>query len=321
MRADRLLSIVLLLQSAGHRTAGELARALEVSVRTIYRDMVALGCAGIPVYADATGYRLVDGYRTQLTGLTPEEARGLVLAGLPGAAEELGLARAAAAAQLKLSAALPEAVRDGADQMRRRFLVDAPGWYHDGDRSDHLSAVADAVWQQRVIRVRYESWTGVLDHRLEPYGLVLKAGRWYVVAGAARGVATFRVNQIRQLTTAPERFDRPDGFDLDAYWRGHITRFRAQLHQGEAVVRLAPQALPRLAHLLGDAVAEAAARGEPQPDGWTVARVPVESQEHAEGAFLRLGAQVEVLAPQSLRDRLAATVTALAARYAAPARA
>jgi predicted DNA-binding transcriptional regulator YafY len=316
MRADRLLSIVLLLQRSGCQTAPQLASALEVSVRTIYRDMVALGSAGIPVLADATGYRLIGGYRTQLTGLTPDEARGLVLAGLPSAAEDLGLARAVAVGQLKLSAALPEPVREGADRMRQRFLMDAPGWYHDGDRSDHLGPVADAVWQQRAISVRYESWTGVVDHRLEPYGLVLKAGKWYLVARTARGLATFRVNQIHQLATLPEGFDRAADFDLPAYWRAHVTRFREQLHRGEALVRFAPDALPRLAHQWGEAVAEAARQGEAQADGWVLARVPIESDEHAEGAFLRLGAQVEVLGPESLRHRIAATVAELAARYA-----
>ncbi|HEU4426808.1 MAG TPA: HTH domain-containing protein, partial [Pilimelia sp.] len=184
MRADRLLSIVLLLQSRGRQTAGQLAAELEVSVRTIYRDVLALGSAGIPVYGDSTGYRLVDGYETRLTGLSADEARGLVLAGLPGAAADLGLAEAVTAAQLKLTAALPEALRERAARMRQRFHLDAPGWYHDGDNCDHLAAVADAVWRQHVIAVRYESWSRVVERRLEPYGLVLKAGKWYLVARA-----------------------------------------------------------------------------------------------------------------------------------------
>lgn len=315
MRADRLLSIVLLLQSRGRLSAGQLATELSVSVRTIYRDAVALGSAGIPIYADPSGYQLVDGYRTQLTGLTADEARGLVLAELPEAAADLGLAEVVAAAQLKLAAALPEGLRERTTRMRQRFHLDAPGWYHDGDPSDHLATVADAVWRQQAIEVRYENWTKVVLHQLEPYGLVLKAGKWYLVARAGRSVRTFRVSSIRELTVLPVEFTWPTGFDLAAYWAEHIVEFRARLHQGEALVRLTPAARDRLPHYLGRAVAEAAAAGELQPDGWIEARLPIESEEHAEREFLRFGAEVEVLAPESLRARLADTVAGLAKRY------
>jgi predicted DNA-binding transcriptional regulator YafY len=315
VRADRLLSIVLLLQSRGRRSAGQLAAELGVSVRTVYRDMVALGTAGIPVYADARGYQLVDGFRTQLTGLTADEARGLVLTGLPGAAAALGLADAVAVAQLKLDAALPDALRERAARMRQRFHLDAPGWYQDADEADHLGAVASAVWEQQVVSVRYETWSDVVSRRLEPYGLVLKAGTWYLVAGCGGAVRTYKVNQILELTTLPDRFEWPPGFDLARHWRAHVVSFRDRLRQGFAVVRFAPAALPRLPHLMGRAVADAAAAGEVGADGWTVATVPIESETHAEGAFLRLGAQVEVLRPESLRARIGATAAALAALY------
>jgi predicted DNA-binding transcriptional regulator YafY len=270
VRADCLLSIVLL-QTRGRQTASQLASELRVSARTIYRDMIALGTAGIPVYGDPDGYQLVDGYRTQLTGLTVDEARGLVLAELQGPAADLGLAATVADAQLKLTAALPEAVREHASRMRQRFYLDAPGWYHDGDRSDHLAAVADAVWRQKAISVRYENWTRVVSRRLEPFGLVLKAGKWYLVARSDRGTSTFRVNHIRELTVLDEVFDWPAGFDLAAYWREHIVEFRARLQRGEALVRLSPAALDRLPHVMGRAVADAAAAGEPQSDGWVLA--------------------------------------------------
>ncbi|MCW6010711.1 transcriptional regulator [Micromonospora sp. CPCC 205371] len=315
MRADRLLSIVLLLQSRGRLTASQLATELEVSVRTVYRDMLALGTAGIPVYGDASGYQLVDSYQTRLTGLTADEARGLVLTGLPGAAADLGLAEAVAAAQLKLAAALPDALRERATRMRQRFHLDAPGWYHDGDSSDHLEAVADAVWHQHPLSVRYENWTGEVERRLEPFGLVLKAGKWYLVANAGRGAHTYRVNQIRELTVLPETFAWPSDFDLAAYWRAHIAEFRTRLHKSEALVRLSPDALELLPHLMGRAVADAAAAGEPQEDGWVLARVPIETEAHAEREFLRLGARVEVLEPASLRTRLATTVSTLSTLY------
>jgi predicted DNA-binding transcriptional regulator YafY len=321
VRADRLLSIVLLLQTRRQQTAQQLATELGVSVRTIYRDMTALGAAGIPVYADPAGYQLVQGYRTQLTGLTPAEAQGLPLAGLPTAAADLGLAEAVAAAQLKVAAALPPNLRERATRMRQRFHLDAPGWYHDGDSSEHLATVADAVWQQRAITIRYDSWSGSVERRLEPYGLVLKAGKWYLVAKAAtktgtsdedRIIRTFRVTQIRKLSVQPDTFERPEGFDLVAFWREYIVEFRSRLHRGEALVRVAPGALDRLVHAMGQAVAG----GERQSDGWILARIPIESDRHAEGEFLRLGTDVEVLEPPALRERLAVTVAQLTARYA-----
>ncbi|HEX6870234.1 MAG TPA: transcriptional regulator [Micromonosporaceae bacterium] len=318
MRADRLLSILLLLQTRGRQTAYQLATELDVSIRTIYRDMTALAAAGIPIYADATGYHLVDGYHTRLTGLTADEAQGLALAGLPTAAADLGLAEPVAAAQLKLAAALPESLRERAARMRQRFHLDAPGWYNDGDSSEHLAAVADAAWGQHAIEVRYESWSGFVERRLEPYGLVLKAGKWYVVANASGSVRVFRVNHIRELSVLPDTFDWPGDFNLARFWRQHVPDFRSRLQQGEALVRLAPQVLDQIAHLLGQAVAGAVAAGEPQPDGWVLARVPTESHRHAETEFLRLGAQVEVLEPLALRQRIAATVASLAALYAEP---
>jgi predicted DNA-binding transcriptional regulator YafY len=284
-------------------------------VRTIYRDMGAIGTAGIPVYAGQDGYRLVNGYRTRLTGLTAEEARALVLAGLPSAAAELGLAEAVAAARLKLDAALPESLRAAAARMRQRLHFDAPTWYDDGDSSDYLTAVADAVWRQRVIDIRYDSWKRLGDHRLQPYGLVLKTGRWYLVAGTPRGVRTYRVSQIQALAPRAETFEWPAGFDLAAYWRAHVEEFRRALRTADAVIRIAPAAVERVARLLGRPTADAVAAGAADPDGWLRATVPIESEPHACQEFLRLGADLEVLAPASLRDRLADTAAQLAAIY------
>jgi predicted DNA-binding transcriptional regulator YafY len=158
VRASRLVSLLLLLQARGRLTADQLAEELEVSVRTIYRDVQSLHAAGVPLYGEAGdggGYRLLDGYRTRLTGLTAGEAETVFLAGLPTAAAELGLGAALATAELKLQAALPAGLRERAARVRDRFHLDAPGWYYDGDSSPHLAAVADAVWNQRRVEVRY----------------------------------------------------------------------------------------------------------------------------------------------------------------------
>lgn len=326
MRASRLLSILLLLQSHGRLTAAELARRLEVSVRTVYRDVESLHAAGIPLYGEAGhagGYRLVDGWRTRLTGLTAEEADRLLFAGLPGPAAELGYHAVVASVGRKLRAALPAPLADRAAQLQQRFHLDTPGWYSDGDPSPHLAPTADAVWRQHRIRVRYRSWTGEVTRVLEPYGLVLKGGRWYVVAARPDRAepATYRVNQILDLTPLAESFDRPGDFDLPGWWRAHVVDFRSRLHRDDATIRLSPRGRERLREIAGDAVVAAVERtaGPPDDAGWVRAVVPVESLTHAHGDLLRLGAEVEVLSPAALRDRLADTAAALAALYAAPA--
>ncbi|MDQ1049852.1 YafY family protein [Streptomyces sp. V4I2] len=309
MKSSRLVSILLLLQTRGRMTAAQLAGELEVSVRTVYRDVEALSAAGIPLYGDAGhagGYGLLDGFRTRLTGLTTGEAQALFLSGAPGPAADLGLGSVLAAAQLKVRAALPPELRAHADRISGRFHLDAPGWYADEDETPYLSAVADAVWNNRILHIAYHRWRTPTDveRRLEPYGLVLKAGRWYVVAGP--GPRTFRVDQILRLTTTDQEFVRPDDFDLTAYWTTYQRDFHARLRQGEAVVRLAPGV--RLA-------GQPETGGCTDDDGWTVATVPIESLDHAHAEFLRLGTGIEVLEPPELRAKLARTVAELAERY------
>ncbi|MFF7455850.1 helix-turn-helix transcriptional regulator [Kitasatospora sp. NPDC008115] len=315
MRASRLVTLLLLLQNRGRMTARQLAAELEVSVRTVYRDVDALAAAGIPLYGaagHAGGYRLVDGYRTRLTGLTGDEAQAAFLAALPDAAAQLGLGEALATAQLKLHAALPAELREHAGRIRERFLLDAPGWYGDAGRTPHphLADVATAVWERRALVLRYRRWRAPeeIERRVDPYGLVLKAGRWYLVAGGATGLRTYRVDQVLGLRLLDEPCaTAPAGFHLAAHWHASLADFRARLHTGEALVRLTAEGARRLG------VTPDAADG----DGWTEARIPIESVDHAHGEFLRLGTDIEVLSPPGLRDRIAATVQALAARYRA----
>jgi predicted DNA-binding transcriptional regulator YafY len=343
MRASRLVSLLLLLQSRGRMTAAQLAAELEVSVRTVYRDVESLHEAGIPLYGDAGhrgGYQLLDGYRTRLTGLNADEAQALFLSGLPGPAAELGLGPVLAAAQLKLLAALPPGLGEQVSRMQSRFLLDAPGWYSAADEVPLLPAVANAVWESRAVQVRYRRWKEPtdVDRRLEPYGLVLKAGCWYLVA--APGPRTYRVDQILDLRVLEEGFGVPEGFELARYWQAYLADFYAYLHRAEAVVRLAPSAAARLpaparaaAEAAAAAAAEAAAAAalaagtaaaasapaagtaSAEPGGWIRAVVPIESVEQACREFLALGADIEVLEPPALRTRLAAAARATAALY------
>ncbi|GAA0996018.1 YafY family protein [Acrocarpospora macrocephala] len=304
-------------------TAQQLADELEVSVRTIYRDVDSLHTAGIPLYGEAGhqgGYQLLDGFRTRLTGLTEQEAQALFLAGLPGPAAELGLGALAATAELKIEAALPPDLREGSRRIREHFHLDAPGWYHDGDQVPHLPAVAGALWNKRIIHVLYHRWRepSEVKRTLEPYGLVLKAGKWYLVARCEETLRTYRVSQILDLQVTDETFTRPPGFDLATYWRDHLVDFRARLIQGHAVVRLSPPGRERLTETMSAQVINAVNETASPPDelGWITATIPIESLIHAHGELLRLGAECEVLDPPALREKLAATAKALALRYA-----
>jgi predicted DNA-binding transcriptional regulator YafY len=320
------VSVLLLLQTRGRMTAAQIAEELEVSVRTVYRDIESLAAAGVPVYADrgpAGGYQLLAGYRTRLTGLTSEEAESLFLAGVPGPAAALGLGTVLAAAQLKLMAALPPELRSRADRIRQRFHLDAPGWFRDSEPPPpHLAAIAAAVWNQQRVRVDYRRWNNTDVRRtLDPLGVVLKAGVWYVVARAGEQgdghSRTYRASRILSMEALDERFERPDDFDLVDYWRAWTERFEGVLYRGEATVRLAPCAV-ELSFLLGPVVARAvrAAARTPDADGWVTAVIPIESIEHALHDLLRLGPDAEVLAPPELRARVAEAARGLARLYA-----
>ncbi|GAA4228933.1 putative DNA-binding transcriptional regulator YafY [Streptosporangium album] len=322
MRASRLLSLLLLLQTRGRMTATELAQELEVSIRTVYRDVEALSSAGVPVYADrgpAGGYQLLDGYRTRLNGLTAQEASSLFLAGLPGPAAELGLGEVVANAELKLLAALPPEPRFHAARMRERFHLDVPGWYRGVDEAPFLGEVSDAVWDQRPLRMTYRRWGPRDVERLaHPYGLVLKGGAWYMVAAADGGAPrTYRVSRIVATELLDGHFDRPGDFDLSAYWERYAIDFRARMHTGEALVRVAPGIEEMLRYTVGAEIGDAALAeaGPPDEQGWVVLRLPIESVRHAHWLLLRLGADVEVLEPAELRDQMAATVAGLAGLY------
>jgi predicted DNA-binding transcriptional regulator YafY len=321
MRASRLVSLLLLLQTRGRMTAQQLADELEVSVRTIYRDVEALGTAGVPLYGDAGhagGYQLLGGYRTRLTGLTAAEAETLFLSGLPGPAAELGLGSVLAAATLKLRAALPASLRENADRISERFYLDAPGWYRRPDEVPLLPLVASAVWDRQVIDVTYSRWREPTEvsRQLEPHGLVLKGGTWYVVARCDGAMRTYRVDQIIAATPCDADFTAEPGFDLEAYWQSYLAEFHRQLYTGHAVIRLSPAGMERMRLLLSATAADAvAANGTADADGWVRARVPIESADHALSEFLRLGADLEILEPAELRARAARTARAMTALY------
>jgi predicted DNA-binding transcriptional regulator YafY len=302
-------------------TAQQLADELEVSIRTIYRDVDALSAAGVPLYGDAGhagGYQLLGGYRTRLTGLTAGEAQTLFLSGLPGPAAELGLGSVLAAATLKLRAALPASLREDADRLSDRFYLDAPGWYRRPEEVPFLPVIASAVWERRIVEVTYQRWKEPTEvvRALEPHGLVLKAGTWYVVARCDGAMRTYRIDQIMAAAPPGGGFTADPGFDLAEYWQAHLAEFYRQLHRGQAEIRISPDGLQRMRHLLSPAVTAAVMTGGTAgADGWTRALVPIESVAQAITEFLRLGADLEVLGPAELREQAVSAVSAMAALY------
>jgi predicted DNA-binding transcriptional regulator YafY len=315
MRASRLVSILMMLQSRGRISARALAEKLEVSTRTVYRDIDELSAAGVPVIVErgaSGGFELLEGWRTTLTGLTTDESQALFLSGLPGPAAELGLGDSMASAQLKLLAALPKDWQPEARRMASRFHVDLAGWYRRPNPASLLRAVADAVWTDHRIEIAYESWTGRVTRDLEPLGLVVKAGEWYLVARPpGRTTArTYKVDQIHALAVGVV-FARP-AFDLAAYWRQSTERFEQEIYKSTAKVRLGPRGRQLLRE---KSAALAAAIPGIEGDAWCTVEIPIESPGHAVEQFLGLGTQVEVLAPAALRKAMRDKTREVAALY------
>jgi predicted DNA-binding transcriptional regulator YafY len=317
MRGSRLVSILLLLQARGRMTAEELAAELEVSVRTIYRDATSLQIAGVPLQADAGhdgGYELSGGYSTNLTGLTSDEAAALFLAGVPGLASDLGMGGSVSTLRHKLVAALPAEQRQAATRMSRSFHLDAPGWFQHIERPQHLAAVTGAVLNERRVRVRYESWERESTKTLEPYGLVLKGGHWYLIAASARKngrTATYRVDHIRDIETLDDTFSRPDDFDLAKYWAESVVAFRERVRTETAVLKLSVNGLARYRKMTNDQNIST----EDLVDGWVKATISVESVGDAYDLVMQLGSDAEAIEPAELRSMLVSKARDLASVY------
>jgi predicted DNA-binding transcriptional regulator YafY len=322
MRASRLVQLLLLLQARGGLTAEKLARELEVSVRTILRDVDALSAAGVPIYAErgpAGGIRLVDGYRTRLTGMTAEEAEALFLSGLPGPAAELGLGTVVAAAQVKVQAALPVELRSRASRLVERFHLDAGAWFKGSEPVPHLATVAEAVWAGRRIEVAYHRGDGAVSRVLEPLGLVLKAGTWYVVARSEDQLRTYRVSRIGEARVLDEPFERPTGFDLAGWWAESSAAYEREAPKIEILVRVRGDAMWRLADAVGNRVVREAERiGPPDDEGRQVLRITVDWPEEAGAKFVAAAPDVEVLEPTRLRDEIRAIARAAIEAYSRP---
>lgn len=321
VRASRLVNVLLLLQTRSRMTAGELATELEVSVRTIYRDVEALAEAGVPIYAERGphgGVRLVDGYRTRLTGLTAEEAEAVFLSGVPGPAAELGLGTVAAAARLKVMAALPPELRTRASRVAERFHLDAPGWFRPSERLAFLEPLAGAVWENRKVVVLYRRGErgGDVERTIDPLGLVLKGGVWYLVGRSDDSLRTYRVSRILECRVLPDRFERPAEFDLAAHWEEATAAYEQDRERVEMVVRIRIDRREALAEAVEERFLAAAVRlAEPSPEHLRL-RLAFDWVDEAVIAALRLGGDAEVVEPAWLRRSIVASAEAILAGYA-----
>ena len=324
MRSSRLVALLLHLQREGRATAGQLATLLEVSERTIYRDISALQAAGVPLWTETGprgGVRLVEGWRTDLDGLTADEAGSLFLSGAPGAASDLGLGTVLVAAQTKVLSTLPPELRARAGRVRERFLLDAPDWFHHTPQVEHLATVADSVWSERRLDVRYRRSDREVRRRLDPLGLVCKAGAWYLVAGTATGdIRTYRVDRITAASIRDERADRPDGFDLGSFWAASAADFNRSMLRDRVRLRLGPRGFANLRYVADEqaALEAVATASDPDGDGWRTVELAVESVAVAAHQLVALGGEVEALDPPALRTLLAEVGRAILTRNALP---
>ena len=309
MRADRLLSIVLLLQANGQLTSRSLAERLEVSERTIHRDMEALSVSGIPVFAErgsTGGWSLLGEYRTNLTGLNEAEIQSLFVTQPPKLLADLRLKKASEGALLKLLAALPAMYRQGAEQARRRIHIDTAGWTRQEEAVPLLPVLQDAIWSERRLRFTYQRGPGCenVEREVDPLGLVAKGSAWYLVAGVDETVRSYRISRMASAEVLDQRCAAPAGFDLAAYWETSTTKFKTALPNYVATFRVAPDAFLRFRFAgrfarVGDTV-------DTDHDGWLVVNVGFDVEEMACEYALGFGSKLEVIEPRSLREKVIA---------------
>lgn len=304
MRADRLVSIVMLLQSHGKLTTATLAKTLAVSRRTILRDIDALSMAGVPIYTDGGhggGVALDERYRTSLTGLQAAEVQALFVGGDQPLLADLGLEDAAQRTERKLTAALPTEHRAVVDQLRQRIYIDPLWWWHDAAPQQFWEELQSAVYQDRVIQVVYENYSGEVSNRtLEPYSLVAKSALWYLVARevnhAEKGWRTFRVVRFHAVAVLPQSFERDPSFDLPAYWHSHLDEFTANFSDYQFTLRISPERV-NFARWLVPGRSQALATDE---KGWVTMQFHIDNSALAKMLVFGLGNACEVVEPRSL---------------------
>jgi predicted DNA-binding transcriptional regulator YafY len=315
------MALLFVLQRRRAATAAELAAELEVSERTIYRDVASLTEVGVPIWTEpgpGGGIRLVEGWRTRLDGLTAQEAGAMLAMGAPAVLAELGMGAALAGAQAKILATLPEGLRDHARTVSDRVHLDAPGWFQTPAEVTHLAALAGALWEEKRVAIVYGPRR--VRREVEPLGLVLKAGVWYLVAQVESEVRTYRAARIEEAEVLDGTFVRPEDFDLPSWWARSAAEFATTMLREKVRVRLSPRGLRALPRVTDPDAATSAitAAADPDDEGWRALTLEVESLTVAAGQLLALGGEVEALDPPELRERLAAHGRAVLERHSGP---
>lgn len=315
MKSDRLVAMLLALQEAGKRSAPELACALEVSTRTIYRDIDALSAAGVPIYAERGtrgGIVLADAYRETLARFDEGELRALFVSS-DDVLADVGLVGRRGSALSKLAAALPRNARSAIERDRGRVHVDSRRWYAASHAPERLSALREAVWNDCRVVLTYRDRKGDESKRaLDPLGLVAKAGVWYLVARDVDTIKSFRVDRIVDVAVSSERFQRPPGFDVGDYWKSTSASFVRDASSALVVTfAMSDRALENAKSYLDVLSFERAG------DGWRVS-VQFASVEYAEREAYGYDDGAVVLEPPELRERLLERARAMAARYNSP---
>lgn len=309
MRADRLLSLLMLLQGRGRMTAAELAKELEVSERTIYRDVTALGTSGVPVTTEpgpGGGISLMEQYRSDLTGLTSDEVQALFMLSIPSPMMDLGLDQRLQGAMRKLSAALPATLKRHEESIRQRIHIDGDSWDKAGATVPHLLSLQQAVWGDNLLEIEYRSFLGdrigPLTAKIAPYGLVAKAGSWFLIAFRIDHIDVLQVERILTANVNERRFDRPADFDLVSFWRAWWKENQDRRPRYDVIVRVSADLRPYLSNVFGESVEiKKADEGEEDESGWSTWKLVFSSFDEARGRILALGRAVQVVEPLSLR--------------------
>ena len=315
MKASRLLSILMILQARKHRTADQLAEELEVSTRTIHRDVDELSASGVPIYAERGrqgGFRLLDGYQTRLTGLDADEASALMLSGIGTALDDLGLKDALSQSERKLMAALPEPTRAKAALVADRFHLDPLGWYRQKDVTPFVTQIAKAVWADQQISISYDGWKGRVQRDLDPIAIVLKAGVWYLI-GRAETMRVYRIANVRDLNLRGETFNRPADFDVSGFWADWTQNFETRIRSDRARLRVTSRGLRLLTNMGLSPIEIIPVKGQ---SDMSDVELTVEEESSAVREILSLGAEAEVINPAALRKAVQSEISKLLEKYA-----
>jgi predicted DNA-binding transcriptional regulator YafY len=319
MRADRLLTLILLLQTHGKITTRRLAEELGVSRRTILRDVEALSFSGVPIYSESGpggGVALDEHYRTSLTGLNTPEVQSLFVSNNDQILQDIGLGNAAQRLLMKLLAALPQSQHSTVDHIRQRLMIDPTWWWHETAVPPFWDDLQNAVYQDRLIKATYENYEGVLIERvLAPYSLICKSSLWYVLAEYNQDLHTYRVSRFHSLQVLNQNFLRRPDFDLPTYWQTKLQGFAGDFSEYRCTLRIPPQRLVFVKGLMAGRWEQTAG---PDSAGWVTLSFKIDSEQLAKMLVFGLAGDVEIIDPPELRASVLAQCQLLFDQLASP---